>query len=49
LQDHSPRNDGEEKKQSQDDSSYPTRLFKNAAKVGGEGCEQEKRNVDPSV
>jgi hypothetical protein len=49
LQDHSPRNDGEEKKQAQDDSSDPTRLFKNAAKVGGEGCEQEKRNVNPTV
>jgi hypothetical protein len=49
LQDHSPGDYGEEKKQPQDDAGNQTRLFKNATKVGGKGCKQEKRNVSPSV
>ena len=49
LKNHPPGDDGKEKKQSQDAAGYPTGLFKNAAEVGGEGCNQEKRNDDSSV
>ena len=49
LKNHPPGDDGEEKKQSQDAAGYPTGLFKNTAKVGDEGCNQEKRNDDSSV
>ena len=49
LQDHSPGDYGEEKKQPQDDAGNQTRLCKNAAKVGGKSCKQEKRNVSSSV
>jgi hypothetical protein len=47
LKNHSPGNNGKEEKQCQDGASYPTGLFKNAAEIGGEGCDQEKRNVEP--
>ena len=49
LKNHPPGDDGKEKKQSQDAAGYPTGLFKNDAEVGGEGCNQEKRNDDSSV
>jgi hypothetical protein len=49
LENHPPRDDGKEEKQSQNAAGDPAGLFKNAAKIGGEGCDQEKRNVDPSV
>jgi hypothetical protein len=42
LENHSPGNDGKEEKQSQNGASNPTCLFKNAAEIGGEGCDQEK-------
>src|SRR5262245_39468577 len=49
LKDHPPGDDREEKKQPQNSAGNETRLFKNGAKIGGEGCDQEKRNVCPSV
>jgi hypothetical protein len=49
LKNHPPGDDREEKKQSQDAAGNPTGLFKNAAEVDGEGCNQKKRNNDSSV
>src|SRR5579863_3685618 len=42
LQNHSPRDDRKEQKQTQDGASNQTGLFKNAAEIGGEGCDQKQ-------
>ena len=42
LENHSPGNDGKEEQQSQDAAGNPTSLFKYAAEIGGEDCDQEK-------
>ena len=42
LKNHSPGDDGKEEKNSQYAAGNPTGLFKNAAEISGEGCNQEK-------
>jgi len=42
LKNHSPGDDGKEEKKSQYAAGNPTGLFKNAAEISGEGCNQEK-------
>ena len=42
LKNHSPGDNGKEKKKSQYAAGNPTGLFKNAAEISGEGCNQEK-------
>jgi len=49
LENHAPRNDGEEQEKAQNAASDPGRLLQNFSQINGEGCNQKKGNVRPSV
>ena len=49
LEDHAPRNDGEKQQKAQNTARDPGRLFQNLSEIDGEGCNQKKGNVRPSV
>jgi hypothetical protein len=49
LEDHPPGDDREEQQQAQNTACNPASLIENVAEIRGEGSDQEKRNVNPSV
>jgi hypothetical protein len=49
LKNHAPGNDGKEQQKTQNAASDPGGLLQNLSEIDGEGRNQKKRNVRPSV
>ena len=49
LENHAPRNHGKEQQKAQNAASDPGGLLQNLSEIDGEGCNQKKGNVRPSV
>jgi hypothetical protein len=49
LENHTPRNNREKQQKAQNAASDPGGLLENLSEIDGEGCNQKKGNVRPSV